>query len=53
MIARGQLEAIRIGRGVRVLPESVRAAEAGPLAVRPGRRKGRQRVPKEIEELLG
>lgn len=53
LIRRGALAAIQIGRGVKILPESIRDAESGPLAVRP--RKRRMRVEKldaEIEAIL-
>jgi excisionase family DNA binding protein len=51
MIRRGELTAICLAGRVRILPEAIAAAEAGPLAVRPIRQKT-ETVPKEIAELL-
>lgn len=52
MVRRGELPAITIGGRVRITPEAIAAAERGPLAVRPVRRRVRETVPKEVADLL-
>jgi excisionase family DNA binding protein len=51
MIRRGALAAIQIGGRVRIAPESILAAEQ-TLAVKPARRKPRERIDPEIAALL-
>jgi excisionase family DNA binding protein len=55
MIRAGTLPAIQIGRGVRIVPEAVRQAEQGPLAVRriARRRRPRETFPAEVLRVLG
>jgi hypothetical protein len=53
MIRTGTLPAITINGKARITPEAVRAAEAGPLAVRPRRTRRRETVPPEVVRLLG
>jgi hypothetical protein len=52
MIRAGTIPAFKIGNSVRIAPETVLALESGALAVRPRRRRVRQRIPKEIRDLL-
>jgi len=54
MVLSGLLAGIEIGGRTRILPESVRAAEEGALTVRrPGPRRRREPIPREIAEILG
>ena len=52
MIRGGELPAIQIAGHVRVVPEAIATAEAGSLAVKPARRRKRETVPREIQEML-
>src|SRR5262245_54714002 len=53
MISDGALAAIEIDGRMRILPESIHAAEAGTLAVRPRQSRKREIIPREIAEILG
>lgn len=52
MIRDGRLPAITINGRPRVTPEAIRAAETGPLAVRPATRRRREHIPAEVRRLL-
>ena len=53
MVRRGLLEAIQLSGRVRILPEAIREAEHGPLAVRPRKvRQRREKIDPEIAALL-
>jgi excisionase family DNA binding protein len=52
MVRQGVLPAFRLGRGIRIAPEAIRAAETGPLAVRPRRRRHPERIDADIVALL-
>jgi excisionase family DNA binding protein len=53
MVHRGALPAIQISGTVRITPDAIRAAERGPLAVRPRRGRKQERVDLEIQEIMG
>jgi hypothetical protein len=52
LIADGTLSAIRVGRGVKILPDSIRAAERGPLAVRRRVVRRREKIDPRVLEML-
>jgi hypothetical protein len=52
MVRRAQLAAFMLGNGLRIAPEEIMRLERGPLAVRPARRKQRERIPSEVVKLL-
>ncbi|SRR6266478_3002804 len=52
MVRRGALQAMQLNGRVRITPEAIWAAETGPLAVRPIRRRGVRKIDPEIAELL-
>ena len=53
MIRRGTLPAITIAGRLRITPEAIRQAEAGPLAVKPPKPKRREAESAEVRQLLG
>lgn len=52
MIRAGTLAAFEIDGRQRIAPEAIAAAEAGPLAVRPAKRRVRPSISKEVADLL-
>lgn len=52
MIRAGTLPTIAINGRPRITPEAVACAEAGPLAVRPRRRRKVETIPEEVREML-
>jgi excisionase family DNA binding protein len=52
MVRRGVLPAMQLNGRVRITPEAIRAAETGPLAVSPIRRRRVGKVDPEIAKLL-
>lgn len=53
MIRRGELAAFLVNGQVRIAPETVAAAEAGPLAVKPmPKKQRRESIPREVLALL-
>jgi hypothetical protein len=52
LIRNGTLSAILLNGRHRITPEAIAAAEAGPLAVQPVRRRRREFIPAEVLRLL-
>jgi hypothetical protein len=52
MIRVGRLPAFTINGRLRIAPEAVAAAEAGPLAVKPVVRRKKLTIPAEVQRLL-
>jgi hypothetical protein len=52
MIRSGSLPAFAINGQVRIAPESVAAAESGPLAVKQVVRRKKETIPAEVKRLL-